>query len=117
MGFVRTVPVRVPLRSKYRLLNVVPGLPPRKQRFTCIPKRFLSKVADQIRSGDMIFFASTRAHLDVFHCGVVVRSGDRLLLRHASRSQGGVVEQELSSFLDKNRMAGVLLARPVESAP
>ena len=37
-------------------------------------------------------------------------------MRHASRSQGGVVEQELSSFLKANRMAGVILARPVEQA-
>jgi len=46
----------------------------------------------------------------------VLRDGERLLMRHASRSQGGVVEQELSSFLKTNRMAGVILARPVEQA-
>jgi cell wall-associated NlpC family hydrolase len=100
--------------TKHRQLNVVPGLPPQKQRFSCVPKRALRKIAGDLRTGDLIFFASTRPHLDVYHCGVVIRDGERLLMRHASRSQGGVVEQELSSFLKANRMAGVILARPVD---
>ncbi len=33
-------------------------------------------------------------------------------MRHASRSRGFVVEQELSEFLKANRMAGVIVARP-----
>jgi cell wall-associated NlpC family hydrolase len=102
--------------SKQRELNMVPGLPPRKQRFSCVPKRRLGKIAGNIQSGDLIFFASTRPHLDVYHCGIVIRDGERLLMRHAARSQGGVVEQDLSTFLKANRMAGVILARPVEQA-
>jgi cell wall-associated NlpC family hydrolase len=102
--------------SKQRDLNVVPGLPPQKQRFSCVPKRRLGKIVGNIQSGDLIFFASTRPHLDVYHCGIVIRDGERLLMRHAARSQGGVVEQDLSSFLKANRMAGVILARPVEQA-
>ena len=102
--------------TKQRQLNVVPGLPPQKQRFSCLPKRRLGKAACNIHSGDLIFFASTRPHLDVYHCGIVIRDGDRLLMRHASRSQGGVVEQDLSTFLKANRMAGVILVRPVERA-
>jgi len=102
--------------SKQRELNMVPGLPPQKQRFSCVPKRRLGRIARDIQSGDLIFFASTRPHLDVYHCGIVIRDGERLLMRHAARSQGGVVEQDLSSFLKANRMAGVILARPVEQA-
>jgi cell wall-associated NlpC family hydrolase len=100
--------------SKQRVLDVVPGLPPQKQRFSCVPKRRLGKIVENIQSGDLIFFASTRPHLDIYHCGIVIRDGERLLMRHAARSQGGVVEQDLSSFLKANRMAGVILARPVE---
>jgi cell wall-associated NlpC family hydrolase len=102
--------------TKQRRLDMVPGLPPQKQRFSCVPKRMLGRVSDRIQSGDLIFFASTRPHLDVYHCGIVIRDRDRLLMRHASRSQGGVVEQELSQFLKSNRMAGVILVRPVEQA-
>ena len=115
-GLVKQVHFGRAATTKQRLLNVVPGLPPKKQRFSCLPKRQFGKAAAGVQSGDLIFFASTRPHLDVYHCGVVIRDGERLLMRHATRSQGGVVEQELSTFLKANRMAGVILARPIEPA-
>jgi len=65
-----------------------------------------------LHSGDLIFFVSTRRTLDVFHAGIIVRDGNTVLMRHASRSHGFVVEQELSEFLKANRMAGVIVARP-----
>ena len=77
------------------------------------PNRRLENSAD-LHNGDLIFFASTRKHLDIFHCGIIVLDGDRVLVRHASRSRGGVVEQDLNEFLKANRMAGVILARPKE---
>jgi hypothetical protein len=64
-----------------------------------------------LQTGDLIFFASTRKHLDVFHAGIIVR-GKKVSLRHASRSKGSVVEQELSEFLKANRMTGVIVMRP-----
>jgi hypothetical protein len=65
-----------------------------------------------LQSGDLIFFASTRKNLDMFHAGIIVRDNNKVSMRHASRSQGGVVEQELSDFLKANRMAGVVVVRP-----
>jgi hypothetical protein len=101
--------------SKRRLLNVVPDLPAAWSRFECIPKREIERGGGPLQTGDLIFFASTRPHLDVFHCGIVIRDGSRLFLRHASRSRNGVVEQELNEFLKANRMAGILAARPQDS--
>jgi cell wall-associated NlpC family hydrolase len=115
-GFVQPVNLGVASITKKRQLNMVPGLPLQNQRFSCVPKRLLPGAAGKIQSGDLIFFASTRPHLDVYHCGIVIRDGERLLMRHASRSKGGVVEQELSTFLKANRMAGVILARPIDPA-
>jgi len=114
-GAVRRVAFQGSQRTKERLLDAVPGLVPRRRRFSCLPKQALRGAASaQIRSGDLIFFASTRPHLDVFHCGILIRDGGRLLLRHASRSQGRVVEQDLGGFLSQNRMAGVIVVRPAE---
>jgi hypothetical protein len=113
-GLIHRLAVKRQTNRKDRILNVVPGLRPRRERFSCIPKRALQGVVPEMRTGDLIFFASTRPGLDVFHCGVIVRKGKKLYLRHASRGQGAVVEQPLDTFLRKNRMAGVLLARPVE---
>jgi hypothetical protein len=113
-GFLRQLSLDSRQTAKRRTLSVVPGLPPQVQAFKCLPKRLLPSVAAKLRTGDVICFASTRSHLDVFHCGFIIRKGDRIRLRHSSRSQGGVVEQELSEFVRNNRMAGVIVARPVE---
>ena len=78
----------------------------------CVPKLAVPRLERYLRSGDLIFFASTRKNLDMFHAGIIVRDGEKILMRHASRSQGGVVEQELSEFLKANRMAGVIVVRP-----
>jgi hypothetical protein len=110
---------RVPLPDiapvvKERILNVVPGLRPVQARFSCVPRRRFGKLFERLQTGDLIFFASTRRHLDVFHCGIVVRNRDRVLVRHASRSRGAVVEQDLNEFLRANSMAGVIIVRPRE---
>lgn len=101
--------------EKHRLLTVVPGLSPRRVTFQCIPKNALLRKSDKIETGDLIFFVSTRSHLDVFHCGILIRNGRGVLLRHASRSKGSVVEQPLEEFLKQNRMAGAIVVRPTES--
>jgi cell wall-associated NlpC family hydrolase len=102
----------VPILSRERVLNVVPGLAAQRIRVKCVPKPAVARLEPHLQSGDLIFFASTRKNLDVFHAGIIVRDGKRILMRHASRSQGFVVEQELSEFLKANRMAGVIVARP-----
>ena len=113
-GAVRPISSKVSPVVKERTLDVVPGLPPVRARFKCVPKSFIRRMAADVKTGDLIFFASTRPHLDIFHCGILVRDGDRLRMRHASRSRNGVVEQDLDEFLKNNRMAGVIVVRPVE---
>lgn len=98
--------------SRERVLNVVPGIAARRTRVKCVPKRAVPRLAACLITGDLIFFVSTRKNLDVFHAGIIARDGNRLLIRHASRSQGAVVEQELSEFVNANRMAGVIVMRP-----
>jgi hypothetical protein len=102
--------------TKRRTLDVVSGLRAIHAQFSCIPKSEIFRVGSRLQTGDFVFFASTRNHLDVFHCGLIVRNDDRLAVRHASRSRGAVVEQDLNSFLKANRMAGVIFARPKAAA-
>jgi len=102
----------VPLLSRDRVLNVIPGLDPQRTRIKCVPKAAVARLERHLQTGDLIFFASTRKNLDVFHAGIIVRDGKKVLMRHASRSRGSVVEQELSEFLKANRMAGVIVVRP-----
>ena len=100
--------------SRERVLNVVPGLAAQRARLKCVPKPAVRWLLEYLQTSDLMFFASTRKNLDIFHAGIIVREGNRVLLRHASRSQGSVVEQELSEFLKANRMAGVIVVRPRE---
>jgi hypothetical protein len=112
-GILRRIPMRaVPTVSKVRILNVVRGLPARRTQMKWIPKPAFTRLESHLETGDLIFFVSTRKNLDVFHAGIIVRVGQKLLMRHASRSQAGVVEQELREFLKANRMAGIMVARP-----
>jgi len=112
-GIVRPVSTpAIPTVSRERVLNVVAGLAAERAYLRCVPKPAVRRIAAYLQSGDLIFFVSTRKNLDVFHAGIIVRDGKSILMRHASRSQGFVVEQELSEFLKANRMAGVIVVRP-----
>lgn len=113
-GFVLRPRLAAPSVVRSRTLDVVAGLPARRVVLRCLPKRAFWRVRNAAHTGDVICFASTRRKLDVFHIGIVVWSGGELRLRHASRSQGRVVEQDLAGFLRSNTMAGVIVVRPVE---
>jgi hypothetical protein len=112
-GILKPIPTpNVPTLTKQRVLNVVPGLAAQRTRIKYVPKRSMPHLERSLQTGDLIFFVSTRKNLDVFHAGIIVRNDQRLLMRHASRTQGHVVEQELTKFLSSNRMSGIILARP-----
>lgn len=118
-GIVTRISMRaVPKHTRQRVLNVVPGLAVRSTRVRCIPKPAVAHLTAYLQSGDLIFFVSTRKNLDMFHAGVIVRDGKSILMRHASLSQGTVVEKKLTEFLQANRMAGVVVVRPrIPSSP
>jgi hypothetical protein len=103
---------KIPTVSRARALDLVPGIAARRTTVKCVPKSAIPALVARVRSGDLIFFVSTRRNLDIFHAAIIARDGQRVRIRHASRSQGGVVEQELREFLMANRMAGVTVARP-----
>lgn len=112
-GIIKTVSLpALPIVSRERVLDVVPGLAAQRTRVKCVPKPAVRRLGPHLQIGDLMFFVSTRRTLDVFHAGIIVRDGKRVLMRHASRSQGFVVEQELREFLKANRMAGVIVVRP-----
>lgn len=111
-GILRRLSFRdAPAVTKERVLNVVPGLLSRRASIRCVPKSAAPRLESSLQTGDIMFFASTKKNLDVFHGGIVVRDGAAVLMRHASRSAKRVVEQELSDFMKSNRMAGVIVVR------
>lgn len=115
-GLVRPVAAGALATRKEKVLNALPGLRAQKARFACVPKAKLRAFESRLENGDILLFASTKAGLDVFHCGLVVRKEGSWKLRHASRSAGRVVEGDLAAFLRANRMAGLIAVRPLEAA-
>ena len=112
-GIIRPVSIpTVPIITRERVLNVIPGLAAQRISVNCVPKPAVPRLQPHLQSGDLMFFVSTRKNLDVFHAGIILRDGKMVLMRHASRSHGFVVEQELSEFLKANRMTGVIVVRP-----
>jgi hypothetical protein len=114
--FLRNLTIGDQTVERAKRLTIVPGLAEKLARFRYFPKRRLISASRWIENGDMIFFVSTRPGVDVFHTGIVFPGSDGLLLRHASRSRGGVIEQPLEEFVANNRMSGFILARPLERA-
>jgi Protein of unknown function (DUF1460) len=99
--------------TKTRRLSLIRELPAKTATFRAFPKQSLARIRRLMQSGDVALFASTRRNLDVFHMGFIVRRGDDLWLRHASRAAGRVIEQPLDDFLKAQRMSGIILLRPL----
>lgn len=96
-----------------RRLALLPAFPPHTSTLRYFPTSAVPDVSRcVVANGDIILFVSTRQELDVFHIGLLCRVQDDVVLRHASRSRGQVVEQSLAAFVHANTMPGVILARP-----
>lgn len=91
----------------------LPGITPREREIRYIPSDALDEeVLSRLRTGDYVGIYTEREGLDVSHTGIVIREGDRLLLRHASSREGkrGVVDEDLIDYLSKT--PGLVVLRP-----
>jgi len=94
-------------------LNLVPGLPSRTETFSYFPKSNLGDLWVPIETADLALFVSERETLDVFHTGIFIKHHNEVLMRHATRTAGSVIEQPLVDFLNNNKLAGLILLRPL----
>jgi len=91
------------------------GLGPRQVSMTVLPRAALIDNRALLATGDIIGFLSQRPGLDYFHTGFVVVTGEgQLMLRHAAKSRGRVLEQSLPRFLADNHAQAVTLLRVKE---
>ena len=69
----------------------------------------------QLATGDIVGFVTRRPYLDYFHIGFVAFGPHgEFLLRHASRSHGRVLDENMHRFVRVNRARYVTLLRPLE---
>jgi len=101
--------------ERTKTLGGAVGLPNRVEPIRFFPKANFAALSALLQDGDVILFVSGRNWLDTNHMGLVFREGDRLLMRHASRSHRQVTEQALADFVRTNKMIGFIVARPSEA--
>jgi len=80
----------------------LPGIPVRRREIVYIPASDIGgNVLSALRAGDYVGIYSDRAGLDVSHTGLLVKEGQRFLLRHASSRTGvrQVVDVDLLEYL------------------
>lgn len=111
-GFITNITSGPDTVEKTCTLSLIAGLQAKPVTFRYFPTESYEAVARRIETGDLILFVSTKEALDVFHTGVLVRP-DALLMRHATRTAGAVIEQELNEFTSQNKMPGFILLRPL----
>jgi hypothetical protein len=87
----------------------------RRVSLAATPARVLLANKNRLVSGDVIGFVSRRSNMDFYHTGLIAFSHDgTLLLRHASRSRGRILDERMDTFVDVNRVRYVTLLRPAE---
>ena len=88
----------------------------RRIALTAIPRATFLANKNLLASGDVIGFVSRRPNLDFYHTGLIAfgRRGE-VLLRHASRSRGRIVDERMDRFVAASRVQYVTLVRAAES--
>jgi hypothetical protein len=88
----------------------------RRVVLTVIPRTTFMANRKRLLSGDVVGFVSQRPDLDFYHTGLVaLGKGGKLMLRHASRSHGRIVDEPMDAFVTANRVQYVTLVRAAES--
>ncbi len=114
LGWLTSLTVGETVIVREKLLDLVPGIQPVNARLRYYPKHELSMVSRWLKDGDLILFASGRKGLDVSHAGIIVRDGEQVLMRNATRSHKRVIEQDLAEFFKTLPMNGFMIFRPKE---
>jgi hypothetical protein len=99
----------------HKTCNSQRGLDTRHFTMSVVPSAKLLANRLELEVGDIIGFVSRRADLDYFHAGMIALAKDStLLLRHASESEGRVLDEPLTRFMSRWRVRYVSLLRPLE---
>ena len=93
------------------------GLGERRVSLTVIPRATFLAKRKLLAGGDVVGFVSRRPNLDFHHAGLVAfGKGHELMLRHASRSHGRIVDEPMGRFVTHNGVQYVAVVRATESA-
>lgn len=113
VGGQRTRAVKKLLNRKEDGTPYLSGIPPKERIVNYIPSESIDEmVIERLKTGDYIGIYTDKDGLDVSHTGILIRTGDKAYLRHASSRKDNrrVVDEELLTYMfDK---PGLLVLRP-----
>ena len=107
----KTVAVAKSLNLRDDGTSFVPGVPPCHRTVNYIPSEHIhAAVLQRLRTGDYAGIYSPLAGLDVSHVGIIIKTRDNILFRHASSENKTrkVVDQDLTTYL-MNKQGLVIL--------
>ncbi len=94
-----------------KTLDFLADLPPRTVEYRYYPKQSFAYVSRWLIDTDLVYFLSVRRTLDTNHVGMVIREGEKVLVRHARHKQGRVVDQNLADFIRISPSPGFIINR------
>ena len=115
VGGMSTQRVKKQLNQKGDGTLYLPGYPVTKRTVTFIPPEAIdASVLSRLRNGDYVGIYSPLPGLDVSHTGIVVKKGEKTLLRHASSRESirKVVDKELAPYLGGKK--GLIVYRAID---
>jgi hypothetical protein len=114
LGGNKTRTARKALNSQANGAPFLPGIPPQNRTVEYIPSASVdNSVTANLKTGDYAGIYSEAAGLDVSHVGIIVRTPDALLLRHASSQERirMVIDEGLNEYLVHK--PGLVVMRPL----
>jgi hypothetical protein len=91
----------------------IPGIKPARRKIRYIPSDAIDEsVLDKLKTGDYIGIYSKLKGLDVSHVGIIIKSRDKVYLRHASSQKRfrRVTDQNFKRYI-ANKL-GIIILRP-----
>jgi hypothetical protein len=101
------------LNKKKDKTYFIPGIKPVLHKIKYIPSGAIDEsVMDKLKTGDYIGIYSNLKGLDVSHVGIIIRSGDKVYLRHASSQERfkRVTDQNFKRYIANK--PGIIILRP-----
>jgi hypothetical protein len=113
IGGKKTKVIQKILNKKKDGTYFIPGIEPVRRKISYIPSGAIDgSVLDKLKTGDYIGIYSDLKGLDVSHVGIIIKSGDKVYLRHASSLKRfrRVTDQNFKRYVTDK--PGIIILRP-----
>ncbi len=91
----------------------LPGIPTKRREIKYIPSNAIDdEIIARLKTGDYVGIYSDIQGLDVSHTGIIIKEGDKILLRHASSREENrkVLDEDFKNYIANKQ--GIIVFRP-----